>query len=265
MFLDSHCHIFDDSFDGDRDQIIQRAEEAGLRYLLTMGTSPEEMEKSLKLAEINAKVFVAAGLHPHEAEDFSEELFQLFLKGYSHPKMAAVGEIGLDFWYDNSPRDKQEEVFRRFLRLALEINKPVIIHLRDPQHGPASATAAYHRIMDEEDPGKKLKGIIHCFSHSHQFALDNIERGFLISFPGIITFPKASELREVARMIPAENILVETDCPYLAPIPYRGKRNEPAYVVETARTVADVRGISFESLDQIVTTNFEKLFCIKAV
>lgn len=260
MFLDSHCHIFDSAFDDDRNEIIKRAEEAELRYLLTMGTSPQEMKQSLELADKNEKVYVAAGLHPHEAEDFTEELFQQFVEGYSHPKMLAVGEIGLDFWYDNSPRDQQEQVFRRFLRHALEIEKPVIIHLRDPKNGPASATEAYHRIMAEEDPEQKLDGIIHCFSHAHQFALDNIARGFLISFPGIITFPKASELRDVARQIPEDRLLVETDCPYLAPVPHRGKRNEPSYVVDTASKLAEIRGLSPEALDRIVTDNFKRLF-----
>ena len=264
MFLDSHCHLFDSSFDEDRDAILARADEAGLRYLLTMGTNPLEMEQSLALAEEHDHIYVSAGLHPHEAEDFTEELYQQFLAGYSHPKMIGVGEIGLDFWYDNSPRDQQEEVFRRYLRLALEIDKPVIIHLRDPKNGPASASQAYSRIMAEEDPENRLRGIIHCFSHSYQFAEENIERGFLISFPGIATFPKASELRDVARRIPAENILVETDCPYLAPVPHRGKRNEPSFVVETAKTIADARGISHETMDRIVTENFERLFRIKA-
>jgi TatD DNase family protein len=172
----------------------------------------------------------------------------------------AVGEIGLDFWYDNSPREVQKQVFRRFLRLALELEMPVIIHLRDPREGARIASEAFLRIIDEEDPEGRLRGVLHCFSHSYELALESIRRGFMISFPGILTFPSASELRETASRLPRETLLVETDCPYLAPVPHRGKRNEPAFVVETARILASTLEIGNEELDQILLGNFHGLF-----
>ena len=260
MFLDSHCHLVDKAFDEDREAMIQRALDAGLRYLLTVACNDDEAQRCLELANAWEQVYVAAGLHPHEASEFTEKSVQSYSDIYKHPKALAVGEIGLDFYYDNSPREQQELVFRRFLSLAAEFDKPIIIHLRDPKEGPPEATERFRAILNEEDPNRKMRGIMHCYSGGYNFAAEMHERGFLISFPGIITFKKADELRDVAAQLPLEALLVETDCPYLAPVPHRGKRNEPTFVAETARMLAKVRGCSEEKIDDALTHNFERIF-----
>lgn len=263
MFLDSHCHLVDEQFDPDRNEIIKRALDSGLHYLLTVGTNLEEGMRSLELADFYENIFAAAALHPHDAERFTDDTIQRFQQLYEHPKMLAIGEIGLDFYYDNSPRQVQEHVFRQFLRVSLETGKPVIIHLRDPRTGPKMARERFLTILDEEDPAKKIRGILHCFSDSYDFGMECYDRGFLISFPGILTFSKAEELRDAASRLPYESLLVETDCPYLAPQPFRGKRNEPAYVHRTAEKLAELRGITLEDLDRILLFNFENLFQLR--
>lgn len=260
MFLDSHCHLVDKAFDEDREAMITRAFDAGLRYMLTIACNDAEAPACIALAEQWDKVYVATGLHPHEASEFTEESLQRYRDFYAHPKVIGIGEIGLDFYYDNSPREQQEDVFRRFLRLAAEFSKPIIIHLRDPKDGPPEATDRFRTILGEEDPDNNLRGIMHCYSGGYDFAAEMHNRGFLISLPGILTFKKADELRNAAARLPQEALLVETDCPYLAPVPHRGKRNEPAYVVETAKKLAEIRGISEETLDDVLTKNFEGLF-----
>ena len=260
MFLDSHCHLVDKAFDDDRETMIARALDAGLRYLLTIACNDTEAPACIELAEQWDHIYVATGLHPHEASEYTEESLRCYRDFYAHPKLLGVGEIGLDFYYDNSPREQQETVFRRFLRLAAEFDKPVIIHLRDPKVGPTEATERFLAILNEEDPNKHIRGIMHCYSGGYDFAAEMHTRGFLVSFPGILTFKKADELRDAAARLPLEALLVETDCPYLAPVPKRGKRNEPAYVIETARMLAEIRGMNEADLDAALTSNFERLF-----
>lgn len=260
MFLDSHCHLADDRFEGERKEIIERARAAGLRRLLTISTTPAELQLNLSLAEVYDFISVAAAIHPHEASIWSEGVEREFTAFYDHPDLVAIGEIGLDFWYDTSPREEQEMVFRRFLRIARARRKPVIIHLRDPKEGPPLATDRFRRILDEETAGGAIRGVMHCFSGTLSFAREMVDRGFLISIPGILTFPKAGELKEVATALPLDSLLVETDCPYLAPVPHRGKRNEPAYVTYTAEELARLRGIPPEVLDTALTANFQSLF-----
>lgn len=263
MFLDSHCHLVDEQFDSDRSETIKRAFDSGLRYLLTIGTNVEEGLRSLELADFYEKIYAAAALHPHDAEHFGDDTIARFKQLYEHPKMIAIGEIGLDFYYDNSPRQAQEHVFRQFLRIAKESGKPVIIHLRDPREGPKLARERFLAILDEEDPAGEIRGILHCFSDNYEFGMECYDRGFLISFPGILTFPKAENLRDAASRLPYESLLVETDSPYLAPHPNRGKRNEPAFVHHTAEKLAELRGITLEDLDRILLFNFENLFRLR--
>lgn len=260
MFLDSHCHLADERFEGERAEIVARARAAGLRRLLTIATTPAELQLNLALAEEHNFISVAAGIHPHEASTWEESVESEFTAFYGHPDLVAVGEIGLDFWYDSSPREEQERVFRRFLRIAREHGKPVVIHLRDPKDGPPLATERFRHILDEENAEGAMRGVMHCYSGSLAFAREMVDRGFLISIPGILTFPKAGELKEVATELPLDTLLVETDCPYLAPVPYRGKRNEPAYVVHTAQELARLRGIGEEELDAALSANFRRLF-----
>lgn len=260
MYLDSHCHLADKAFDEDRHEVISRALDHGLRYMLTIAVNAAEIDRCLELAEQYPEVCVAAAQHPHEAEQFSPDDLKAFKRAYEHPKVIGVGETGLDYWYDFSPRKQQEAVLRLFFRQALETGKPVIIHLRDPKEGPRDASRDFRRILEEEDPGGSIRGILHCYSGTLEFAREFVDRGFLISLPGILTFKKADELREVAVELPLESLLVETDCPYLAPVPKRGKRNEPRYVRHTADKLAELRGITAEELDTALLANFKDLF-----
>jgi TatD DNase family protein len=262
MFLDSHCHLDDPSFDADREKVIDRAREAGLRYLLDIGTDPQSACFALDLANRHDFIYAAAAVHPHDASSADENTISALRDLYSHPKMLGIGETGLDFYYDNSPRERQEEVFRRFLRLGLEFDKPVIIHLRDPKEGLPLARKRFFEILDEECPGK-LKGIMHCFTGDHEFAQRCVERGLMISIPGVVTFPKAAELHEAVRRLPYRKLLIETDCPYLAPVPKRGKRNEPAFVIHTAEKVAELKNITCADLDRILNYNFETFFGLR--
>ena len=262
MFLDSHCHLVSSAFAHDREEVISRAIEAGLHYMLTVGTNLESARKSLELAEKYNSVYAAAAVHPHDTDSVDEEGIEDFRPLFEHPKMLAVGETGLDFYYDHSARDQQERVFRFFLRLAGELDKPVIIHIRDPKDGPPLAQERFLGILDEETEGP-VRGIMHCFTGTLDFALECIRRGFHLSFPGVVTFPKAEALQHVVRKIPYERLLIESDCPYLAPVPKRGKRNEPAFVTFTASAVAALRGITPVDLDRILLHNFESLFRLK--
>jgi TatD DNase family protein len=262
MFLDSHCHLDDPAFDNDLENVIERARDAGLRYLLTIGTDLPGARRSLELAERYDFIYAAAAIHPHDAAAARAGDFDAFRRLYEHPKVLAVGETGLDFYYDNSPREAQEKVFREFLRIALEPDRPIIIHLRNPKDGPPAATERFLRIVAEEASGP-VRGIMHCFTGTGEEARELIRLGFHISLPGVLTYPKAEALRETARRLPYERLLIETDCPYLAPVPKRGQRNEPSFVVYTAEKLAELRGITAKDLDRILLYNFETLFRLR--
>ncbi len=257
MFVDSHAHIDGPEFDSDRDEVIQRALDAGVRAILNVGTGDPHsgaLERAVELGEKVDHVYTALGTHPHDARFFDDaSATRIQSLAQQSSRVIAWGEIGLDFHYDNSPRDVQQEVFRRQLRLARDVSLPVIVHTREAE----DQTVA---ILSSEWSGSNLPGIMHCFSGSQSLAEKTIELGFLISFSGIVTFKKADELRAVAKSVPLDRLLIETDCPYLAPIPYRGKRNEPAYVVEVARSVGELRGLSVEEVGRITTANFERTF-----
>ncbi len=257
MLVDSHAHIAGPEFDSDREDVIQRARDAGVSTILNVGTGDPHsgaFERAVELGEEYEGVYTAIGTHPHDArlyDDVAEQRIRNLIRQSSH--VIAWGEIGLDFHYDNSPRDAQREVFRRQLRAAREMSLPVIVHTREAEDETIE-------ILRSEWPGSGLSGIMHCFSGSLALAEKTMELGFLISFAGIVTFKKADELRSVAKAIPLERLLIETDCPYLAPIPYRGKRNEPAYVVEVARCLAELRGMSLEEIGSVTSANFMRTF-----
>lgn len=259
MFIDSHAHIDGPEFDSDREDVIQRARDAGVSTILNVGTGDPHsgaLERAVELAETHEGLYTALGTHPHDAKLYDDRAEQKIkqLIGQSS-RVIAWGEIGLDFHYDNSPRDTQREVFRRQLRSAREVSLPVIVHTREAEDDTIE-------ILRSEWAGSELPGIMHCFSGSIRLAEQCMELGFLISFSGIVTFKKADDLKSVAKAIPLERLLIETDCPYLAPMPYRGKRNEPAHVVEVARCLAELRGISLEQMATITSTNFVRLFGI---
>ena len=257
MVVDSHAHIDGNEFDADRDDVIQRARDAGVEAILNVGTGDPHagcFERALTLAERYDQVFVAIGVHPHDARFYDDAAENNILNlATSSSRVIAWGEIGLDFHYDNSPRDVQMEVFRRQLRAARSTRLPVIVHTRE-------AEAETLRILQDEWKGAELPGIMHCFSGTAALAEAAVKLGFLISFSGIITFKKADDLRQVAKQVPANRLLLETDCPYLTPVPYRGKRNEPAYVVEVARCLADVREVDYDEIARTTTNNFFSTF-----
>jgi TatD DNase family protein len=260
MFVDSHAHIDGPEFDADRDEVIQRARDAGVSTILNVGTGDPHsgvLERAVDLAEKYADVYTSLGTHPHDARLFdtaAEQRIKSLLQQSS--RVIAWGEIGLDFHYDNSPRDVQMNVFRRQLQLAREARLPVIIHTREAEDETI-------QILKSDWAGAGIPGIMHCFSGSLTLAQQAIELGFLISFSGIVTFKKADDLREIAAQVPLDRLLIETDCPFLAPVPFRGKRNEPAYVVEVARCLAEVRELSLEEIARITTDNFARLFKLK--
>jgi TatD DNase family protein len=258
IFVDSHCHIDGEAFDADRDEVVRRAQDAGVAAMLTVGTgNPHEggIARAVETAEKYENVFASVGVHPHDAklyDDKAENHLIDLVK--SSAKVIAWGEIGLDFYYEHSPRDVQIEVFRRQIRTAKELNLPIIIHSRDADDETVEVLRA------ECSYSGFRGGIMHCFGGTAQMAKDLMEIGFLISFAGNVTFKKAENLREAARVVPLEKLLIETDCPFLAPIPFRGKRNEPAFVVHTANYLADFYDIEVEKLADQTTRNFVKFF-----
>jgi TatD DNase family protein len=251
--LDSHAHLDDSDFDPDREAVIERARAAGLHYILVAGggTGPDRLDSPLAIAESHNWIYASVGLHPHEARYFTDSHAEKILKLARHPKVVALGEIGLDYYYDHSPRDVQKQVLIRQMELARELRLPIIIHCRDAWADLREIAAAHWKPAG-------LGGILHCFTGSHEDARTFLDWGFLISFAGNLTFKKAENLREVARDIPMECLLTETDSPYLAPVPYRGKRNEPAYVRAVAQELARLHNVTEEEISRQVIQNFEK-------
>ena len=259
MFVDSHAHIDGPEFDADRDEIIERAHDSGVTTILNVGTGDPHsgvFERAVEVGRKYPTVYTAIGTHPHDArfyDDAAEQKTKSLIQ--SGERVVAWGEIDIDFHYDNSPRDVQMEVFKRQLRQARECDIPVIIHTREAERETIE-------ILKSDYDGATRKGVFHCFSGSKDLALRALELDFLISFSGIVTFKKAEELREIAKEVPLDRLLVETDCPFLAPVPYRGKRNEPAYVVEVARCIAELRGVETEEIARITTENFKRFLQI---
>lgn len=256
MFVDSHAHLDSPQFGADLESVLERATAAGVATILHVGCvqdSPRAIEDSLRLLEKHEWLVAALGVHPHDARHFSEAVGRDILAAAAHPRIVGWGEIGLDFHYDNSPRDQQRDAFRRQLELAQEAGKPVIIHTRE-------ALDETIRILEEAVSKGALRGVFHCFGGNLKAARRCVDLGFLVGLGGILTFPRAEELREVARVLPDECFLIETDCPYLAPVPYRGRRNEPAYVALVAEKLAEVRNTPLEAIGSVTTANFRRLF-----
>lgn len=256
-FVDSHCHIDGPEFDVDREEVIARARDAGVRTMLNVGTGDPQsgsFERAVELSEKYEGVYAAAGVHPHDAKLFDDAAERRLVNLVKQSRrVIAWGEIGLDYHYDHSPREVQRAVFGRQLRIARQLGLPVIIHSREADDDTI-------KIIREELSDYERGGVLHCFGGSLQMAKDAIDLGFYVSFAGNLTFKKAEDLREIARQLPLGRLLVETDCPYLTPVPFRGKRNEPARVVETARCLAQLHEQPLDEMAKITSDNFRTLF-----
>ncbi len=253
--IDTHAHIDGRDFHTDFQAMLDRAEQAGVGHIITVGADLESSRAAVTLAEKYQHISSAVGIHPHDAARVTEQCYEVIRQlAVNSDKVVAIGEIGLDFYRDRSPRHLQEEVFRRFIRLAKELSLPIIVHDRD----------AHDRVMAilREEQAEQIGGVLHCFSGDLSMARECIAMGFLISIPGTVTYPNNESLREVVQGVKIEHLLLETDCPYLAPIPYRGKRNEPAYVSQTAAMVASLKGLSLDDVARITSLNANRLFGI---
>ncbi len=258
ILTDSHCHIDGEQFDADREQVIENARLAGVRAMLNIGTgSPksDSFEKTVALANAHDFIYASVGIHPHDAIEYDENVeTRLITLVEKNAKVIAWGEIGFDFYYDYSPRDVQIKVMRRQINVARELNLPIIIHSRDADEETV-------QILTEECSHKDFRGgIMHCFGGTPQMAEALMKLGFMISFAGNVTFKKAENLRDSAKVVPLDKLLIETDCPYLTPVPFRGKRNEPSFVRHTATFLADFYGFKVEDLARQTTDNFTKFF-----
>ena len=253
MLADSHAHIDDERFDADRDEVVARALAAGVSLIVNIGADMASSARSVALAEKYPGIYAAVGMHPHDSQDMKENDYRQLEQWANHPKVVAIGEIGLDYHYDLSPRPVQKEVFLRQLDLARKTGKPFIIHERE-------AHADMLDIIRHAALG--LNGVFHCFSGSVETAREYLKMGFYISVAGPVTFPKSVKTKEVAKAVPLDRLLVETDSPYLTPQPFRGKRNEPAYVRLVAEEIANLRDISLAELAEVTTANVRKLFNI---
>ena len=252
--FDTHAHLHFPEFDADREAMLDRARAAGVRRMLTLGTEPESSRAAVALAMGEADVWASVGIHPHDAAGADAAALAEIERLTAEPRVVAVGEIGLDYFRDLSPREDQQRAFRALLRLARRVGKPVVIHCRDA-HEDVLRILAEERVTD-------VRGIMHCFSGDVAIARRCLDLGLLISLAGPVTYPNARALPEVARFVPADRLVVETDCPFLPPQGYRGKRNEPAYLAITATRVAELRGEPVESMVARMTANACALFGI---
>jgi TatD DNase family protein len=266
MFVDSHAHLDGKQFDSDREQVIQRAREAGVTTVVAIGNGdgPPEFDAGIRLAEKYPFMFATIGIHPHEARLASDHAYAEMERLARHPKVIAWGEIGLDYYYDHSPRDTQKEVFSRQMELAGAAKLPIVIHCRPSDHSEDAWEDCLQLIHEQWAP-KGIGGILHCFTGNWPEAKRALDMGFMISFAGNVTFPKAQQIRDAALEVPLDRMFIETDCPYLAPIPYRGKRNEPAYVKETARQIGELRGLSMDEVGEQTARNFYNFFKISEI
>ena len=261
MFVDSHAHLDGKQFASDREAVMARAREAGIGTIVAIGNGdgPEQVDCGIRLAEKYEFIYATLGIHPHEARLADEAAYQNMEHLAKHPKVIAWGEIGLDYYYDHSPRDVQKEVFARQMELAAAAKLPIVIHCR-PSEGSEDAWDDCLGMIEKQWAGTGLGGILHCFTGTWPQAKRALDMGFMISFAGNVTFPKAQQIRDAAVEVPLDRMLIETDSPYLAPVPHRGKRNEPAFVVETARKLGELRGLATEEIGQQTTRNVCKFF-----
>jgi TatD DNase family protein len=263
MFVDSHAHLDGERFDADRDEVLARARTAGISNIGAIGTGdgPGTLDCAVKLAEQYECVYATIGIHPHEANLAKDEDFAELAKLAKKPKVIAWGEIGLDYFYDHSPRETQQQVFLRQLELARIAKLPIVIHCR-PSQDSENAWEDCLRLLGENWATSGLGGVLHCFTGTWEHAKQALDMGFMISFAGNITFPKAQQIRDAAKQVPLDRMLIETDSPFLAPAPYRGKRNEPAFVVETARQLGELRELSTETVGERTANNFYHFFSL---
>jgi TatD DNase family protein len=254
MLFDTHAHLDSPKFDKDRADVLRRARENGVTAVVNIGFNRETIPTTIALAEEHDWIYAAVGWHPTDAVDMKEEDLDWIESLCSHPKVVAIGEIGLDYYWDTSPKPVQHDVFRRQIRLARRLGKPIIIHNRD----------AHRDVVDilREERAAEVGGIMHCFSGSWEIAKECLDMNFYISFGGPVTFKNARQPKEVLARVPMDRLLIETDCPYLTPEPYRGKRNESAYVRYVAEAAAEIRGVSVETLCEITFRNAQQCFGI---
>ena len=261
MLVDSHAHLEMPQFDSDREATLSRAQAAGVGMILAIGsgTGPGSLDCAIQIARKHDWIRATIGIHPHEAKLAEEEDFLELEQLAKDPTVIAWGEIGLDYFYDHSPRDVQQKVFIRQMQMARAAKLPIIIHCR-PSANSEDAWQDCLRLLREHCVATSLGGVLHCFTGSVARMHEALEMGFMISFAGNVTFPKAQNIREAAREVPLDRVLVETDSPFLAPVPHRGKRNEPAFVAEVAKKVADIRGVASGMIAEATTANFHKFF-----
>lgn len=254
--VDSHCHLNSDYGDRTAEQLIADAQAAGVRYLVTVGVEISALPRLRELSEKNACVFHTAGVHPHEAATLTPSDVDILHQAAKHPKCRAIGEIGLDYYYNHSPREVQRQVMEQQLEVALQAKLPVVIHTRDAETDQLEALTRYRKQV----PDDQIPGVIHCFTGTRLFAEACIDLGFYISFSGILTFKNAEDLRATAKDLPLDRLLVETDSPYLAPMPMRGKKCEPAYVKYTAMKLAEIKGVPLSTVAAKTTANAKRVF-----
>ncbi len=250
--IDTHCHIYYKDFLPDWDDMLKRASDSGVRGMIVVGADLESSRQAIDIASRYENIFCTVGIHPHDAEGVDDAALNSIRELSAHPKCVAIGEIGLDFYRNRSPRKDQEDLFARLLRMASELDKPVVIHDRDAH---SETLSMIHGAGIE-------KGVMHCFSGNMEFAKQCLDQGLYISIPGTVTYPSNEQLRDVVRSVPVERLLLETDCPYLSPVPHRGKRNEPSYTRITAEKVAELRGLTVDDVARITTMNAGRLFGI---
>jgi TatD DNase family protein len=256
--IDSHCHLADETFAADLDAVVTRARDAGLERILVIleAGNDKEAAQARRVEALWPEARISIGVHPHAAHQYAGDpegaAMTVRAQFAGTPSARAIGEIGLDYHYDYSPRELQQRVFRSQLRLARELDRPVVIHTREADDDTLA-------ILREAGEGR-VRGVLHCFTGTRDLARAGLDLGFYLSLAGIITFPKAAELRDTARLVPLDRLLVETDSPFLAPVPYRGKRNEPAYVAQVLATLGDLHGVTPAELALRTTANFHRLF-----
>lgn len=253
MLVDSHCHLDFDVFDEDRQETIQRARDAGVATMVTICTRVTRFEEIRAIAESDENIWCSVGIHPHQAEEEPIVSVDDLVSRAAHPKVIGIGETGLDYYYDNSPRELQETSFRTHIAASRETGLPLIVHTRDADDDMAN-------ILEDEMGKGAFPGVLHCFSSGRRLAERALDIGFYISLSGIVTFKNAQDLRDIAKDVPVDRILVETDSPFLAPIPNRGKRNEPSFVADTAAKVAEIKDVDNHTLSMASTENFFRLF-----
>jgi len=256
VLVDTHCHLDDSQFETDREAAIERAGAAGVGRMLAIGTGngPPDLEAAVRLADQYPQIFATVGVHPNDTPKLEADTFTNLERLLRHPKVKAIGEIGLDYHW-GTPKEVQTPAFISQLEIAVAAKMPIVIHTRDAWEDTLD-------VLKRHWAGCGLPGVMHCFTGTPEQARECLDLGFHLAFGGVATFPKATEIREAARIIPADRLLLETDAPYLAPVPFRGKRNEPAYVTHTAKVIAGVRGISLEELGRQTTENFRRVFGI---